>query len=254
MPLTSCSAAAGAAAWSEEFTAAADALPPHVHVQCMCTFHTYQDDAFFEMLAQLAHGRCSKAGDVSAGACAVFLVAAATLLQSARVLKNAAAQGPVSDAISASAAQLLRVAGQLPKGCQQPDESRWSDAQHSAHTIVLNLLENAALLLWRTARPLVDGVACMRDREADLVVTVLAALHTCFEAVGQDDALLRCDVSRTRLDILHGPALCGRLAVLRAPLPSSMQAAHRQQAGAAASRARRPGRCASRAGRHLRAR
>lgn len=189
------SGAGATAEWSEGIQSAAAALPADLHLQSMCAFYTHQDDAFFQTLAELADDRCSTAGDLCAEASTTSLLAATGLLRTAHALAAAATQGLVSDAITSSATQLLNVAAQmgrvhvgtLPGAC---------DTKEARHPAVLALLEDTALLLWRTARPLIDGVACMRDREAALVANVLAALHACFSAVDQDDALLRCDLAQ----------------------------------------------------------
>ncbi len=60
-----------------------------------------------------------------------------------------------------------------------------------AHQAVPDMLTDAALALHASARPLLEGVYCARDREAALVAHVLRTLHQCAEAVDLDDALLR---------------------------------------------------------------
>jgi hypothetical protein len=44
-----------------------------------------------------------------------------------------------------------------------------------------DMLADASLVLYMTARPLLDSAYCRRDKEALLVMEVLWSLHTCFE-------------------------------------------------------------------------
>ncbi|GFH11208.1 uncharacterized protein HaLaN_06675 [Haematococcus lacustris] len=58
-----------------------------------------------------------------------------------------------------------------------------------------DMLTDASLALHRAARPLIEGVMCVRDKEAGLVTHILRTLHACWEAVNLDDALLRVSVA-----------------------------------------------------------
>jgi hypothetical protein len=58
--------------------------------------------------------------------------------------------------------------------------------------VLAEVLEDGAVKLWHAARPLLDGVACMKDKEAPLVVTILESVHTVADAVHLDDDVLRC--------------------------------------------------------------
>ena len=44
-----------------------------------------------------------------------------------------------------------------------------------------DMLADASLMLYMTARPLLDGAFCRQDKEAGLVLNVLRSLHACWE-------------------------------------------------------------------------
>ena len=60
---------------------------------------------------------------------------------------------------------------------------------------VPDVLTDAALMLYMTSRPLLDGVYGMQDKEAKLVLLLLRSLHRCFSAVDLDDYALRATAS-----------------------------------------------------------
>ncbi|KAF5825725.1 hypothetical protein DUNSADRAFT_7305 [Dunaliella salina] len=74
--------------------------------------------------------------------------------------------------------------------------SRTLATVHSvAARVVADVVTDAALVLYAEAKPLLNGVYCKRDQEAELVLGILRTLHACFEAVDLDDAVLRLSVS-----------------------------------------------------------
>lgn len=44
-----------------------------------------------------------------------------------------------------------------------------------------DVLADASLVLYMTARPLLDGVYCGQDKEAGLVMLILRSLHACWQ-------------------------------------------------------------------------
>jgi hypothetical protein len=183
--------------WSPEFLEAASALPSAHHLQALCAAYTFQDRSLFSSLLDLAFARTGPHGDLGAsqegaktahtadqlGANAALNLCASAL-RALAMLDVALPSGDVSAALTALSTALYD-AGSTPAVTT-------TAMQRSAvgHT-VQELMEDAAVRLWLAARPLVDGVVCMRDKEAPLVATVLAAVHAAFEVAGQDDAVLR---------------------------------------------------------------
>eukprot|EP00798_Chlamydomonas_sp_ICE-L_P023814 gene23814-9377_t len=70
-----------------------------------------------------------------------------------------------------------------------------SSCYPEAAIAIPDMLGDAALLLYMSARPLLDGVFCAKDKEAGLVTDVLRCLHACWEAIDFDDAVLRVSSS-----------------------------------------------------------
>jgi hypothetical protein len=173
----------GAAQGSEEaqeaappaFSRAFEMLTPEHHMRCMCTFHAAQDLSSVEVFAALASARCSQHGDTPSQS-GQALISVAPLLRAASALAALDKHGETQSEVFKAAAVELKQ--RVPVAAE--------------HRLVGELLEDVALALWCAARPLLDGVACMRDREAGLVAFVLEALHAVFEVVQQDDEVLRC--------------------------------------------------------------
>ena len=182
---------------SADFAAAASVIPGELHTQALALAFTYQDQQLFDQLADTATLRVSKQGDLaySTATGATDMQSAASSLQhtaavlraSARLAAAQQAQQDVATALKGLAAALSAMTCALcqaahnqsePGGLQSPMEE---------------MLEDAALQLWRAAQPLADGAVSMRDKEASLVATVLASVHSALQATGNDDVPLRCD-------------------------------------------------------------
>jgi hypothetical protein len=160
--------------FSQAFVSAAAALPPEQHMRCMCTFHAAQDWASVESMEALTSARCTHYGDLCTPN-GQILLAIAPLLRTASALSALDVQERRSEVFKSAAVELVQWVP-IAKG----------------HPLVCELLEDVGLSLWHAARPLLDGVSCMGDREADLVTLLLEALHAAFEGVQQDDEILRC--------------------------------------------------------------
>lgn len=51
----------------------------------------------------------------------------------------------------------------------------------SSSTPLPDMLADSSLMLYMTAKPLLDGAYCRQDKEAGLVMEVLRSLHACWE-------------------------------------------------------------------------
>lgn len=139
---------------------------------CLCVAFMHDDGAWFESLAALAaEPRAAPSPDSAPEKAAAPL---ATVLQAVRELRtqHAAPAGAMSAAAEALADALERGAPALAEA--------WPE-----------VLADAALELWATMQPLLDGVACASDMGSNAAALVLRAVHSALGAVDHPDAGLR---------------------------------------------------------------
>eukprot|EP00892_Ulva_mutabilis_P009551 jgi/Ulvmu1/6969/UM033_0026.1 len=169
---------------SSELLAAEAALPLRSHIAALVCAHQFGQPQLLYMLKKFADIRLSGVTDdvplMQHLKCTSALLCAADEVRSA-CKSDTGGGGSLTHALVTLAAQLI--------------DSRCTAAD------VSDVYMECALLLWEVARPLVDGVSGICDREADTVVQLLRALHTAFDALDYDDYVLRLYVD-TRLALL----------------------------------------------------
>ena len=135
----------------------------------LCTAFNFEKPAVFSEALEVAELRLHEGGpalghpegplfsdEVAA------LAAAAALLGSVSRLE----QHPGAETLRDMAAVALRL-------CSSPSSS--------PSVPLPDMLADASLVLYMTAKPLLDGAYCRKDKEAGLVLEVLRSLHACWE-------------------------------------------------------------------------
>ena len=147
-----------------------------LHKVLLCTAFNFEQRAIFAEALEVAQLRLEEGGQAlsvgpsatatgasggpSAYEEAAALEAAAALLESVSKLEAE----PGSESLRGMASTALRL-------CSGNQDAR----------LLPDMLADASLVLYLTARPLLDGAYCLRDKEAGLVLEILRSLHACWQ-------------------------------------------------------------------------
>lgn len=159
---------------SDEAVAARAALPLKLHISALVSAFQHQDHILLDLLKQFADVR--DLGGTSESTLQQCLRYTSMLLAAADTVRTAIkVEGTAGSDLTGT---LVALAAQLVKGCCLAKD-------------LTDAYTDCALLLWKVAQPLLDGVFGKNDREADTVVQLLRALHVAFDALDYEDCILR---------------------------------------------------------------
>ena len=178
-------------------------FPLGLHKVLLCTAYNFEQKAVFAEALELAEMRLQAGGHALASPSPSSSEGAASA--SASELESLAAASALLGAVSRleqqPGAEALRgMASVALRCCTAPGTSGTAAAGGTAAGALLpDILTDASLVLYMTAKPLLDGAYCRGDKESGLVLEVLRSLHACWEVCGGQDR-----VKIERLSSLQG--------------------------------------------------
>lgn len=209
---------------------AQEQFPYTIHKGLMCAAYNLEQWEAFGQLAHLAIGRTDAAvvagGDADPSQSADQLATVSNLLQALRrlstepgvgalrqlatAIQQALSRGSPATAATGTGSGVPRKPSAVGMGMSTtaaatatsrapPATGAPPAAQQQAQLMprlqLRDLIVDASLALYGSARPLIDGVYCAEDKEAVTVAELLFACHAAWSAVDLDDGELRISVA-----------------------------------------------------------
>ena len=161
-------------------------FPLGLHKVLLCTAYNFEQKAVFAEALELAEMRLQAGGHALASSPSSSegaVTASASLSES--LAAAAALLGAVSRLELQPGAEALRgMASVALRCCTAPGSTSGTGGGTAAGALLPDILTDASLVLYMTAKPLLDGAYCRGDKESGLVLEVLRSLHACWEVCG----------------------------------------------------------------------